>query len=518
MNIRHMTKLAVTIFVALLISACGDSMSDSGMPATSPSDHAANRGAPPPQASKGGQGAGGENYTEWTENNFENTSEKKKSTFSIDVDTASYTVMRRNIQQQESLPAPESVRVEEYINFFDYDYEEPSGDHPMAVEMEMAPSKFGEGKEMLRIGMKGKDVSKEEMSPNNLVFLIDSSGSMGDRNKLPLVKKSLKQLVDNLRPSDSIGIVTYAGSASTVLNPTPVEDKDKIISAVNSLNSAGSTNGEGGIKKAYNLAEDAKIEGGNNRVILATDGAFNVGVRGDQLVKLIEDYRERQITLTTMGFGMGNYNAAQIEKLARKGNGNYFYIDTQREAERIFGEELPSTLEVIAADVKAQVAFNPDVVKEYRLVGYETRKMDNDEFDNDKRDAAEMGPGHTVTALYEVELEDELPDKSSSDIASLAVRYKDNFGEESTKFTTDLKLDDKKDSFDAASSDFKFATAVTEYAEILRQSDYADGAKFGEVKDIAEANSEDDNEYRQEFINLVSSAKALWEQNDRQLR
>ena len=434
MSVRHLTKLALTMFISILLSACGgmEDATYSGMPADT------SNAAPGARAPQGDQAGNGENYTEWTENNFENTSEKKKSTFSIDVDTASYTVMRRNIQQQESLPAPESVRVEEYINFFDYDYEEPSGDRPMAVEMEMAPSKFGEHKEMLRIGMKGEDNSKEQMSPNNLVFLIDSSGSMGDRNKLPLVKKSLKQLVDNLRPSDSIGIVTYAGSARTVLNPTPVEKKDKIINAVNRLNSGGSTYGEGGIKKAYNLAEDAKIEGGNNRVILATDGAFNVGVHGDQLVKLIEDYRERQITLTTMGFGMGNYDAAQIEKLARKGNGNYFYIDTKREANRIFGSELVSTLEVIAADVKAQVAFNPDVVKEYRLVGYETRKMDNDEFDNDKRDAAEMGPGHTVTALYEVELNDELPDKSSSDIASLAVRYKDNFGEESTKFTTDL--------------------------------------------------------------------------------
>lgn len=452
----------------------------------------------------------GEDYQKWTENKFVEAKKENTSTFSVDVDTASYTIARRDLKN-ERLPKPMSVRTEEFINFFDYDYREPVQGKPFSINLEAGPSKFGKKKKLLHIGLKGKSLDREQLKPTNLVFLIDVSGSMDSPSKLPLVKRSLRTLLDHLRPSDTVGLVVYAGSEGVVLEPTPVEEKQKIERAISNLESGGSTNAEAGIVSAYRMAERAKIEGGNNRVVLATDGDFNVGKTGQALVELIKEYRKKHISLTAVGYGMGNYQGGQMSTLAQNGNGNYFYVDEKKEAERIFGEDLSSTLQVIASDVKVQVKFDETAVEKYRLVGYETRNLDNEDFANDEKDAAEIGPGHTVTALYEV-----VPSgKNSEDsdkgrLAKVDLRYKQQYGQKSKLVSRSLKMNQVESSLEQTSKDFRFSAAVTEFAEILRESRYSDDARFDDVISLAKEASDEDNAKRTEFISLVETAKSLW--------
>lgn len=448
----------------------------------------------------------GETYGELVENDWITTDSEAISTFSIDVDNGSYTLMRDDIRRGQ-LPAPDGVRVEEYLNYFDYDYPPPTGDDPVSISMEIAPSEFGADLHMLRVGLQSRDLPAADMRPANLVFLIDTSGSMSGEEKLPLVQKSLTTLVDNLRPSDTIGIVTYAGTAGVLLDPTPVSEAATIKAAIDSLAAGGSTNGEGGITSAYRLAESAFIEDGTNRVIIASDGDMNVGRTGQDLIDLIADYRDKHISLTTVGYGRGNYNDFTMEGLAREGHGNYFYIDSLAEAERIFGEDLASTLEILAADVKLQVEFATDTVVRYRLVGYENRLLDTQDFDDDAKDAGDIGPGHTVTALYELEL---APDASSATglLADVRFRFKRQFGTESELTEQSIKLSQVKASFAEASADFQFAAAVTEYAEILRQSKHSTGDRIDDVIAIATAHAGDDTQ-RLELVELATDAAEL---------
>ncbi len=491
---------------AALLAGCGglgDMSSGDAMYA--PSGSYANTGAPNNPADY----QQGENYKHWEENDFIDTSTENTSTFSIDVDNASYTLMRRDVLDG-GLPVADSVRPEEYINFFDYDYAQPQGDDPFSINMEIAPSKFGENdQKLLRIGLKGKHIPLDALKPTNLVFLIDVSGSMQSPNKLPMVKQSLYTLLDHLRPSDTVGIVVYAGADGIVLPPTEVQNRQRLHQAIEHLSAGGSTNGEAGIVTAYKMAEQAKIDGGNNRVIILTDGDFNVGKTGDQLVQLVRDYRDKHISLTCVGYGRGNYNDATMEALARDGNGNYFYVDNEQEADRIFGSALASTLEVIASDVKIQVEFDPDTVSRYRLIGYENRVMDNQDFDNDAKDAGEIGPDHTVTALYELDLADGA-DTSSNYLATVRLRYKAQYGVDSKLLERGIKASQIEGSFEQASPSFRFAAAVAEYAEILRESKHSAGARFDDVEQIARQAAPAGDDQKQQFVDLVDIAKGLW--------
>ncbi|TXD37380.1 DUF3520 domain-containing protein [Lujinxingia vulgaris] len=446
------------------------------------------------------------------ENPFVDTAEESTSTFSVDVNTASYTYTRGQLRYGQ-LPQSEQVRIEEFINFFRFDYPEPLDDERFSINMEIAPSYFApedveNERHLLRIGLRAADVSVEDMKPSNLVFLIDVSGSMSSDNRLPLAQRAMHTMLNHLRPQDSVAIQTYAGGTGTLLSPTAGDQKETIANAIDSMASGGSTNGEAGLAAAYNLAEAAFIEGGNNRVIIISDGDFNVGRTGESLVDLVRDFRDRNIAITTVGVGM-SYNDASMEALARDANGNYLYLDTVAEARRAFGEELPSTLEVIAADVKVQVAFNPESVIRYRLVGYEKRLLNNEDFEDDARDAADVGPGHTVTALYEIELTDSEDDLMLSEVR---IRHKPEFGDASIETTQLIKRSQVLDDFEQASANFRFATAVAEFAAILKESEFSHGARFNDVHAVAQAASTPGDTYQLEFLDLVTLAGELWPQ------
>lgn len=495
-SMRLLSYALVASSAALLMVGCGAEESDYGF------EYGGGRYAPAPQ---GADYQDGETYDEIIENDFIEAAQENTSTFSIDVDTASYTVMRRDINNG-ALPAPESVRTEEYINYFDYNYPEPADEHPFSVNIEVAPSRFGEGLHLMRVGVKGKDIHAEDLRPTALTFLIDVSGSMQSEAKLPLVKQSLNTLIDNLRPSDTIGIVVYAGADGVVLEHTPVREAQKIKAAIDRLGAGGSTNAEAGIVTAYKMAEAARKEEGNNRVIILTDGDFNVGKTGDQLFEVIEDYREKEISLTCMGYGLGNYNDYHMENLSNKGNGNYFYVDSLDEAKRVFGTELSSTLEVIAADVKIQVEFNQDAVSKYRLVGYENRVLDNEDFEDDTVDAGEIGPGHTVTAYYELELSEGVQEESL--LSTVRLRYKSQYGAESNLIERAIKLSQTAGGFDDASESFRFAAAVVEFAEILRGSKHVDEPDMEAVIEVATDASSGSTKER-EFLELANKASSM---------
>jgi Ca-activated chloride channel family protein len=435
---------------------------------------------------------------------FSETALTPLSTFSVDVDTGSYTLARRALLEGE-LPNPETVRTEEFLNFFSYTYPQPKSDEAFSVSLGGAPSPFGAGLHLLRIGLQGRTVNESERKPANLVFLIDVSGSMQSVDKLPLVQFALKELVRRLSPDDTIGIVTYAGSDRVALEPTPVSERGKILEVIEELGASGSTAGEAGIRAAYALAEKAKREGGINRVILCTDGDFNVGLRDGALIKLIEDFRNKGINLTTLGFGSGNYKDAQLEQLADHGNGNYAYIDGEGEAVRALGEKLVSTLQVIAKDVKIQVEFNPLAVKRYRLIGYDNRRLAAADFADDTKDAGEIGAGHSVTALYEVELVGE----STDALGLIRLRAKKPEGDVSEESTHPIDRGVLVATLDEASSDLRFATAVTEFAEILGTKTTSQGARFEDVVRLARANASD-VPARLEFVELVRAAQVLW--------
>lgn len=466
-----------------------------------------------------------ESYSQIIENGFFSPREKPLSTFSIDVDTASYANVRRFLID-ERLPPKDAVRIEELINYFRYDYPEPK-ERPFSVSTEIAEAPWNSKHRLLRIGIKGKELDLRSAPSSNLVFLVDTSGSMDSPGKLPLLKSALKMLLENLGPDDRVAIVAYAGSAGLVLDSTPANRSHLILEALERLSAGGSTNGGEGIELAYDLASHSFIRNGNNRVILATDGDFNVGVSSEgELVRLIENKRKRGVFLSVLGFGMGNYKDDNLEKLADKGNGNYAYIDSLKEARKVLVEQVGGTLFTIAKDVKLQIEFNPNEVEAYRLIGYENRVMAARDFADDTKDAGDIGAGHTVTAFYEivpkgVEFEG-LPQKelryqesakpsdkaATGELGKLSLRYKEP--KEDTSRLIEWVLVDQGKSMEAASPDFKHAASVAGFGMLLRGSEYKGALTYDVVLQLAlQGLRRDNNEYRREFISLIHRAARL---------
>lgn len=463
-----------------------------------------------------------ESYTALEENPFESPSKEPLSTFSIDVDNASYTNIRRFINEGQKVPK-DAVRVEEMMNFFKYNYPQPDGQNPFSINTELSDSPWNKNSQLLKIGLQGKDITMNNLPASNLVFLIDVSGSMSDSNKLPLLKESMRILVKELRPQDKVSIVVYAGSAGVVLDPTSGDKKDDIINAFDRLNAGGSTAGGEGIELAYQLAQQNFIKEGNNRVVIATDGDFNVGASSDSdMEKLIEDKRKSGVFLTVLGFGMGNYKDSKMEVLADKGNGNYAYIDNIQEAKRFLGKEFKGSMFAIAKDVKIQIEFNPKHVQAYRLIGYENRKLKAEDFKNDAVDAGELGSGHTVTALYEIiptgvesnYVPSDLKytkvknnDANYSDeLATVKFRYKKPDGDTSIEMIHTIA--NKNVTLERSSTDFKFAASVAWFGLKLRESKYISNTSSTEIKKLAKAGlTNDDEGYRAEFIRLVDAVE-----------
>jgi Ca-activated chloride channel family protein len=474
----------------------------------------------------------GERYAQIDENPFLEASRAPLSTFSIDVDTASYSNTRRFLGEGQ-LPPRDAVRIEELINYFSYDYPQPSGDVPFSVKAEVADCPWNTQHRLVQIGLQGKKVSTENMPPANLVFLVDVSGSMGEPHKLPLVKSGLRTLAEQLSARDRVAIVTYAGSSGLALESTSGDRKNEIISAVERMESGGSTNGGSGIQLAYKVAEQNLIRGGTNRVILATDGDFNVGVTGDEeLVGLIEREREKGVSLSVLGFGSGNLNDSMMEKLADHGNGNYAYIDSESEARKALGEQAAGTLLTIAKDVKIQVEFNPRLVAGHRLIGYENRLLAAKDFNDDRKDAGEIGAGHTVTALYEIvpagqrvenpgvdELKYARPSEEpngtgSGELMTVKLRYKEPDGDVSKPLNVGVL--DSRAAYANASADFKFAAAVAEFGMLLRGSRYKGQASYDNAAQLARASVGADLQgHRSEFVRLIESARSLSERAGR---
>jgi Ca-activated chloride channel family protein len=450
----------------------------------------------------------GEQYEDPGANPFVETARDRFATFAIDVDTASYSLMRRDVNAG-LLPVPEGVRVEEYVNFFRYGDAPPAEGEPFpfAIHLDARPSPFGAGLELLRVNLTGRDVDVAALKPANLIFLVDVSGSMQSSDKIGLVQYTLTELAGALRPSDTIGLVTYAGEVRVALPPTPVEDLDDILAAIESLSAGGSTYGEGGIRLAYDTAAQGFRQGGINRVILCTDGDFNVGLTGDALIELIEQERERGITLSAIGFGSGNYNDATMEQLADRGNGNYAYVDSVREADRLVKRDLSGMLQVIAKDVKIQLELNPEVVEQYRLIGYENRAVADQDFANDAVDGGEIGAGHQVTAFLELRLTEGArtpePGLVPAGLVTARVRTKDPDGVQSRETAAELTMSDLASTFDDASDDLRFGIAVAETAEILRGSPHVDAAPhLDAVLDMARGAAGQDPD-RREFVGLL---------------
>ncbi len=463
-----------------------------------------------------------ESYAVIEENNFERTSLSPLSTFSIDVDKAAYSNLRRMINNGEAIE-PDAVKIEEMINYFEYNYPQPTDEHPFSINTEVARTPWNNDTKIVKIGLQGKTFNNDELPPSNLTFLIDVSGSMNSQNKLPLLKSAFKLLVNQLREQDKVSIVVYAGAAGVVLEPTSGRQKSKIMNALEKLSAGGSTAGGAGIGLAYKLAEENFKKNGNNRVILATDGDFNVGDSSDKdMEKLIEEKRKSGVFLSVLGFGYGNYKDSKLETLADKGNGNHAYIDTMQEAQKVFGKEFGGTLFTIAKDVKIQIEFNPNKVQAYRLIGYENRMLEDEDFIDDTKDAGELGSGHTVTALYEVipvgmeskylkdveDLKYTKPPTStnySDELFTVKFRYKKPDGDKSIEM-----VHVQKDEIIEASKDLEFASAVALFGMQLRQSKYHNNSKIEDVISLAKLGIGDDKDgYRSEFIRLVSSYENL---------
>jgi Ca-activated chloride channel homolog len=463
-----------------------------------------------------------ENYEYIKENTFQSALKQPLSTFSIDVDAASYANVRRFINLGQRPPI-DAVRIEELINYFSYDYPQPKGEHPFSISTEYADCPWNAGHKLLRIGLQGEKIEKEHLPPSNLTFLIDVSGSMFPSNRLPLLKSALRMLVDELREQDKVSIVVYAGAAGKVLDPTPGSKKETIIKAIENLEAGGSTAGGAGIKLAYKKAEENFIKGGNNRIILATDGDFNVGVSSNaELERLIEAERDKGVYLTILGVGMGNYKDDRLERLSNKGNGNFAYIDNLLEARKVLVSEFGGTLFTIAKDVKLQIEFNPAKVQSYRLIGYENRIMPHEDFNNDKKDAGDMGAGHSVTALYEIvpvgsgsteivhelKYQQEPTLQKSSDLLTLKIRYKKPDGH--TSRMLQQSVSPKSIALKNSSENFRFSAAVALYGMLLRESEYTGDHSFKEVIALAEnARGLDTEGYRKEFINMVKTTPFL---------
>ena len=467
-----------------------------------------------------------EEYSKIDENGFFNVIKKPLSTFAADIDGASYSNARRFLMQDQ-LPYKDAVRTEEFINYFSYNYKQPDGDDPLSINLEYSDCPWNKENNLVHIGLQGKMLSKEEQKPSNLVFLLDVSGSMNSPKKLPLLKKSFKLLVEQLNPEDKVAIAVYAGSAGLVLPSTSADEKSTIINSLEKLRAGGSTAGGAGIQLAYNIAKENFIKGGNNRVILATDGDFNVGISStSELVRFIEEKRDDGIFLTVLGFGMGNYKDDRLQELADRGNGNHAYIDNILEAKKVLVNEITSTLFTIAKDVKIQVEFNPAKIESYRLIGYENRKLEDKDFTDDKKDAGEIGAGHTVTALYEV-----VPVKGNSEnsndlkyqdtkikddaytydeILTVKIRYKEPDGDKSKEIVR--VLNDEITTLANSSENFKFSSAVAQFAMVLRDSEFKGTADYNSIKKLAESSiGKDQYGYRKEFLTLVERASMLSE-------
>lgn len=469
-----------------------------------------------------------EGYDHITENPFLKVNDNPLSTFSIDVDAASYSNMRRFINNGQ-LPPAGAIRIEELINYFSYEYPQPKGNDPFGVNMEYAQCPWNEDHELILVGLQGKKIPTENLPASNLVFLIDVSGSMGEPNKLPLVQASLKLLVDQMREQDKVALVVYAGNAGLVLPSTSGANKTKIKDAIDNLQSGGSTAGGAGIQLAYKVAKENFVKEGNNRVILCTDGDFNVGLSSDDaLEKLIEQERKSNVFLTVLGYGMGNYQDSKMQKLADKGNGNHAYIDGISEAKKVLIKEFGGTLFTIAKDVKLQLEFNPDKVKAYRLIGYENRMLAKEDFNNDQKDAGELGSGHTITALYEI-VPIDAPDEPldsvdalryqkikrqkitnafTNEVMNVKLRYKEPTGDVSKLLQ--FPLTGNPVALNTASENFRFAAAVASFGMVLRESKYKGKGDFSLVQNLAKnAVGYDKEGYRKEFLQLAENAALL---------
>ena len=458
-----------------------------------------------------------ESYSHISANRFKEVVLSPLSTFSTDVDTASYTNIRRYLFDNKQLPPKDAVRIEEMINYFSYAYKEPTDKTPFAVSTRIGKALWNKKSFVMQIGIQTKNPDIRTLSPSNLVFLIDVSGSMRDANKLPLLVKSLSSLVKQLRKEDKVSIVTYAGDATLVLDRANGNDKQRIIVVLSKLHAGGRTAGENGIRLAYDIAEKAFIKKGNNRIVLATDGDFNIGIRSlNELSTLIEEKRKNGIYLSVLGFGMGNYKDDTLELLADKGNGNYAYIDNILEAKKVLVQQMSGTLYTVAKDVKIQVEFNPYKVKSYRLIGYENRLLENEDFKDDKIDAAEVGTGHRVTALYEVVMRDRnetvvstlkyqtsrfMP---SDEIATVKIRYKSPESNQSVEINKAVRYENREINDD----DFAFVQSVAGFDMLLRDSKYKNGLDYRTVIENAKKHKGEDKEgYRAECIKMMERAE-----------
>lgn len=473
-----------------------------------------------------------ESYSRIIENQFINPATTPLSTLATDVDVASYANVRRYINSGQ-LPPKNAVRIEEMINYFKYDLPEPAAGKPVAIKAEVATAAWNAKHQLVRIGLKAKTVDNAKLPPSNLVFLLDVSGSMDSPNKLPLVKTSLKMLVDQLRPVDHVAMVVYAGAAGLVLPSTPGDEKQKIKDAIDRLDAGGSTAGGAGIKLAYSVARQHFKKGGNNRIVMATDGDFNVGLSSDKdMEQLIEEERQSGVSISILGFGMGNYKDSKMELLADKGHGNYAYIDNVTEATRSMVTEFGGTLFTVAKDVKLQVEFNPAKVQAYRLLGYEDRLLAKEDFNNDAKLGGDMGVGHNVTALYEIipvgvkndmfagsvdalkyQKEPKAEVKSASnELMTVKFRYKDPNADVSKMES--IVIENKTVELDVSSEDMRFAAAVAEYGLLLRNSQFKQSSNFNQVISLAKgAKGKDDQGYRAEFIRLAESTRDMAKSN-----
>ena len=467
-----------------------------------------------------------EDYDNIVENKFLSATQNPLSTFSIDVDEAAYSNVRRYLQNG-TIPPAGAVRIEEMINYFDYDYVKPANGEPFTVNTEIAECPWNPQHKLVHIGLQGKEIPVDNLPPSNMVFLVDVSGSMDEANKLPLVQASMNMLVDQLREKDKVAIVVYAGSAGLVLPSTSGANKVKIKEAIDNLQAGGSTAGGEGIKLAYKTAKENFLKNGNNRIILATDGDFNVGASSDDdLVRMIEEERKSGVFLSVLGYGMGNYKDNKMQQLADKGNGNHSYIDNINEARKVLVNEFGSTLFTIAKDVKIQIEFNPAKVQAYRLVGYENRMLASEDFNDDNKDAGELGSGHTVTALYEVitvGVKDDFTKSvdplkyqtnerkivsSTDEIMVIKLRYKKP-DENISQLITHPVMDNHTTLVNT-SNNFRFSAAVAAFGLLLRSSEYKQQASYSQVVSMAKgARGLDDNGYRAEFIRLVQAATSL---------
>ncbi len=455
-------------------------------------------------------------FEDYGVNPFLDTQDDHLSTFAMDVDTASYTLTRSYLMDQQVFPPPDAIRPEEFINYFDAGYDSPSGNDAFAIYLDTAPAPFGyEGHYLFRVGLQGRYIAPEDRDPALLIFVIDVSGSMDRGDRLELVKEALALLVGELREDDRVGIVVYSEQSRSVLDPASASNADTIMGAINALHPEGSTNVADGLRIGYEMAQEFTREGEITRVIVCSDGVGNVGPTGpDEILELVKEGVEDGITLSTIGFGMGNYNDVLMEQLANDGNGNYFYVDTLREARRVFVHNLTGTLQVIGYDAKVQVDFNPDVTDRYRLIGYENRAIADEDFRDDTVDAGEVGAGHSITALYEIALEGEKLD-SNAVIATVYIRYQDADTREVVEISKDITIGDQYPTLDDAPATFRLHAAAAEFAELLRESYWAQDGSYMAVFDLAKPLAEGDLADSEDVVEFVELLRLAGRYTDR---